>query len=71
MEISWTNHEKDEGVLNRVQEDRKLLHTIRRRRAIWIGHSLRRNCLLKHVIERKIEGRMAVKKRGWKHITRY
>jgi hypothetical protein len=23
----------------------------------WIGHILRRNCLLKHVIEGKIEGR--------------
>jgi hypothetical protein len=26
----------------------------------WISHSLRRNCLLKHVIEGKIEGRVEV-----------
>jgi hypothetical protein len=26
----------------------------------WIGHVLRRNCLLKHVIEGKIEGRKNV-----------
>jgi len=25
--------------------------------ASWIGHILRRNCLLKHVTEEKIEGR--------------
>jgi hypothetical protein len=33
-----------------------ILHTIKRRKANWIGHILRRNCLLKHVIEGKLEG---------------
>jgi len=28
-----------------------------RRKANWIGHILRRNCLLKHVIGVEIEGR--------------
>jgi hypothetical protein len=36
---------------------RGLIHTIKRRKANWIGHILRRNCLLKHVIEGKLEGR--------------
>ena len=35
-----------------------MLHTIKRRKADWIGHILHRNCLLKHVIERKLEGRI-------------
>jgi hypothetical protein len=39
-------------------EERNILHTIKRRKANWICHILRRNCLLKHVIEGKIEGRM-------------
>jgi hypothetical protein len=43
--------------LHRVKEDRNILHTIKRRKANWIGHVLRRNCLLKHVIEGKLEGR--------------
>ena len=30
---------------------------------MWIGHILRRNCLLKHVIERKIQGRIEVTRR--------
>jgi hypothetical protein len=30
----------------------------KRRKANWIGHILRRNCLLKHVIEGKLEGRI-------------
>jgi hypothetical protein len=29
----------------------------KRRKANWIGHILRRNCLLKHVFEGKLEGR--------------
>jgi hypothetical protein len=29
---------------------------IKRRKATWIGHILRRNCLIKHVSEGKIEG---------------
>ena len=33
-----------------------ILHTIKRRKANWIGHNVRRNCLLKHFIERKTEG---------------
>ena len=34
--------------------------TIKRRKANWIGHILRRNCLLKHVTKGKIEGRIEV-----------
>jgi hypothetical protein len=45
-------------VLHRVQEERNILHTIKGRKANWIGHILRRNCLLKHVIEGKLEGRI-------------
>jgi hypothetical protein len=30
----------------------------KKKKANWIGHILRRNCLLKHVIEGKIEGRI-------------
>jgi hypothetical protein len=52
--ISWTNRE----VLHRVKDERNILHTIKRRKANWIGHILLRNCLLKHVIEGKLEGRI-------------
>jgi hypothetical protein len=48
----------NEEVLHRVKEERNILHTIKRREANWIGHILRRNCLLKHVIEGKLEGRI-------------
>jgi hypothetical protein len=42
---------RNEKVLHRVKEERNILHTIKRRKANWTGHILRRNCLLKHVIE--------------------
>jgi hypothetical protein len=38
--------------------NRNILNTIKRRKANWILHILHRNCLLKHVIEGKLEGRL-------------
>jgi hypothetical protein len=35
--------------------------TIKRRKANWVDHIVHRNCLLKHVTEGKIEGRIEVK----------
>ena len=43
-------------VLLRVNEQRNILHEIIKRKANRIGHILRRNCLLKQVIEGKIKG---------------
>ena len=60
--ISWTDHVRNE-VLLRVNEQRTILHEIRKRKANWIGHILRRNCLLKQVIEGKIKGEMEVARR--------
>jgi hypothetical protein len=54
--ISWTDHVRNEEVLFRVNEQRNILHEIRRRKANWIGHILHINCLLQRVIEGKIKG---------------
>jgi hypothetical protein len=51
--ISWTDRVKHEDVLLRVNEERNIIHTIKRRKANWIGHIWLRNCLLKHDIEGK------------------
>jgi hypothetical protein len=51
---------KNEEVVHGGEEKMNILLTIKRRKAKWIGHILRRNCLLKHVIEGKIEGRIEV-----------
>ena len=47
---------RNEAVLLRVKEQRNVLHEIGKRKANWVGHILRRNCLLQRVIEGKIEG---------------
>jgi hypothetical protein len=51
------------SLLQRVREGRNIEHTVKRKKANLIGHILHRDCLLKHVIEGKIEGKMEVKGR--------
>ena len=58
--ISWTDHVRNEEVLLRVNEQSNILHEIRKRKVNWIGHILRRNCLLKQDIEGKIKGKVDV-----------
>jgi len=51
---------RNEEVLLRVKEQTNILHEISKRKANWIGYILRRNCLLKQVIEGKIKGGIEV-----------
>ena len=44
-------------VVLRVKEERSIPRKITRKEVNWIGHIVRRNCLLKSVIEGKTEGR--------------
>jgi hypothetical protein len=56
------------GVLHREKEEGKILHAIRRRETNWICYILRRNCILKHVIDRNIAGRIErTGRRGRRH----
>ena len=49
---SYLNH-----LVHRVKEERNILHSLKIRKDNWIGigHVLRRNCILKHVFEGKLE----------------
>jgi hypothetical protein len=58
--IIWTDSVRKEEVLHRVKEDGNILRTIHRGKANWIGHILRKKCLLKHAVTRKIEGKIGV-----------
>jgi len=58
--LSWTDHVRYEEVVLRVKEQRNILHEIRKRKANWMGHISRRNCLLQRVIEGKIQGGIEV-----------
>ena len=50
-----------------IEEEINILHPIQRRKANWIYHIVRRNWVLKHVIEGKIEGTRRRGRRG-KHL---
>jgi hypothetical protein len=57
---SWTDRVRNEEVLLRAKEQRNVLHEVSKRKANWIGHNLRRNCLLRQVIKGKIKGGIEV-----------
>ena len=48
--ISWTDHVRNEMLLT-VNEQRNILHEIRKWKANWIGHILSRNCLLNKLLK--------------------
>ena len=50
MEISWSDRVRNE-VLHTVKQEINILHTIKRRKANWIGDIFCRICVLRHVIE--------------------
>ena len=64
--IIFTDHVRNEKMLLRVNEQRNIFHEIRKRKDNLIGHILRRNYLLKQVIEGKIRVEMEVKRRRGK-----
>jgi hypothetical protein len=68
--ISWIDHIRNEEVLRSVKEQRNILHKINKRKAKWIGHILRGNCLPQRIIEGKIKGGIEVTgrrgRRRWK-----
>jgi len=49
--------------LRKVKEDRNVVYTINRKKDNWICDISRRYCLLKHLIEGKVEGRIEVTER--------
>jgi hypothetical protein len=59
MGISWADRVKNEEMYA-VKEDRTKADAKKKRNANRIGYILRRNCLLKHVIERRLEERKEV-----------
>jgi hypothetical protein len=58
--ISCTDRVRKEEVMHGVGKERNIMHEIKRRKADRIGHILRRNCLLKQVIEDNIAGKVEV-----------
>ena len=58
--IIWTDRVRNEEVLLRVKGERNIVRTVKCRKANWIGHTWRWNCLLKYLIDGKIGVRIEV-----------
>jgi hypothetical protein len=63
--IGWTEQVKNAEVLHTVKQEHPT--HIKKRKTNWIGHILRRNCLLKHAIEGEIAG-TSRRRRGGKQL---
>ena len=49
--IKWSEKVTNEQILDFIGEKRTLINNILRRKGNWIGHILKRNCLLHDAIE--------------------
>jgi len=54
-------HARNE-VLHRIKVAGKMLHAIKMMKDNWIGHTLLRNCLMKHVDKGNMEGKMEIRR---------
>jgi len=66
--VNWADRVKNEEILQKVNEERYILHTIKKWEVNLIDHILRRNCLLKYIIKGKLEGRIEVTR--WRGLRR-
>lgn len=57
LKISWTQRKTNEEVLEQIQERRRIWRHITKRRTQTIGHILRRDGLIKTIIEGKVNGK--------------
>ncbi|KAJ4435179.1 hypothetical protein ANN_23755 [Periplaneta americana] len=66
--VKWTDRIRNEAVLKNVVEERMTLKLIRKRKENWLGHWLRRNCLLKDTLEGMVNERRVPGRRRYQVI---
>ena len=66
--IEWTDKVKHAVVLESVAEGRKMLELINNKKSNWLGHWLRRNCLLKDALEGMVNGKKVLGRRRYQMI---
>lgn len=57
LKISWTEKKSNEWVLKEIHETRKLITNIEKRKAKFVGHTLRHNEFLTTILEGKVLGK--------------
>ncbi|KAJ4440502.1 hypothetical protein ANN_08643 [Periplaneta americana] len=55
--VKGTDRIRNEAVLEREGEEKMMLKLIRKRKRNWLGHWVRRNCLMKDALEGMVNGR--------------
>ena len=60
LKIKWSDRITNDGVFQKVKEERLLLKILKNRRHSWIGHTIRRNEFLVNILEGAISGKKAV-----------
>ena len=66
--VKWTDEMKNAVVLERMGEGRIMLELIRKRKRNWLGHWLKRNCLLKDALEGMVNRKMVRGRRRYQMI---
>ncbi|KAJ4438483.1 hypothetical protein ANN_14428 [Periplaneta americana] len=56
--VKWIERIRNEAVLERVGGKRMMLKMIRKRKRNWLGHWLRRHCLLTDALQGMVNGRL-------------
>ena len=54
--VRWVDKVRNDEVLRRMGEERRILDVIENRKRNWLGHCFRRDCLLTTAREGVIEG---------------
>ena len=66
--VKWTYKIKNAVVLEIAEEGRIMLELIKKRKRNWLGHWLRRNCLLKDALEGTVQGKTVCCRRRYQMI---
>ena len=66
--VKWTDKIKNAIVLEKVGEGKAMLELIKKRKRNWLGHWLRRNCLLKDALEGLVNGKKVRGRRRYQMI---
>ena len=66
--VGWLDKVRNDEVLRRIGEERRILKVIENRKRNWLGNCLRRDCLLTTAMEGIIEGEKGRVRRRMKLI---
>lgn len=55
--IKWPNKVSNDEVLERIREESCIMKAVQKRKANWLRHAMKRDCVKNGVIQGKIRGK--------------